>query len=78
MSAVDDRTVMLARARAQAAGCLGACEAAFGRAKNESEAAQVTATIEPLTRAVAALSQAVAASVGHGAKTPAAPDRKAL
>jgi len=63
-AAESDTTVMLTIARAQAAGCLSACDAALGRAKDENEAARATAMIVPLREAVALLGQAVAASVG--------------
>ena len=59
-----DRTVMLARVRAQASECLRACEEARGHAVNENKAA-ITATIEPLRQAVVLLAQAVSASVGY-------------
>ena len=65
----DNSTVILATARAQANAILSGYEAGRDKTTNEAVAAHLTAVIEPLRRAVKALSEAVAASVGH-APTP--------
>ena len=71
MAAADDNsTVILATARAQVDAVLSAFKGASERATGKVAAAYIATTIEPLERAVAALSQAVAASVGYSVQTP--------
>lgn len=64
-AAESNSTVILATARAQVDEVLSACQAGRDKTTNEAVAAHLPAVIEPLTRAVKALSEAVAASVGH-------------
>jgi hypothetical protein len=66
----SNSTVILATARAEVDGVLSAYKGALDRTTDKAVAATLTATIEPLERAVAALSQAVAASVGYSVRTP--------
>jgi hypothetical protein len=78
MAAPETNTsVILAKARARADEVLSAFKGALDREPTPAAAAYMTATIEPLTRAVAALSQALAASVGYSVKTPTPPGTKA-
>lgn len=70
--AESNSTVILATARARVDEVLSAFKGALDREPTPAAAAYMTATIEPLTRAVAALSQALAASVGYTTKTPGA------
>ena len=65
----DNSTVVLATARAQADAILSGYEAGRDKTTNDAVAAHLTGVIEPLTRAVKALSEAVAASVGHAPAT---------
>jgi len=69
----SNSTVILATARAQADAILSGYQAGREKTTNKAVAAHLAAVIEPLTRAVAALSEAVAASVGHAAKCRPAP-----
>jgi len=73
----DNASVVLATIHAQAVRCLGAYRDEFARTTDTAVAAQITATIEPLTRAAADLALALARSVGYGMPTPPAPGKKA-
>ena len=65
----NNSTVVLATARAQVDAVLSAYQSGCDRTENAAVAAHLAGTIEPLSRAVKALSEAVAASVGYGPTT---------
>jgi hypothetical protein len=69
MDTLESPTVILATARAQLDRLLSAYQGGLERTTSEAVTAHLTATMEPLKRAVAAVSQAIAASVGYPDKT---------